>query len=302
MFFKNLTAFRFNEPVTFTPEALEAQLSAFSFRHCGQLEATTVGFTSPLGRQGEQLVHANEGRLMICVTQENRILPSSVVNERVTERVEAIQESQSRKVGRKEKKEIQEKVVQELLPRAFAKSSSTYAYLDTGTGWLLVDASGANKAEEVVSLIRKAVGSLPVSRPTTQVAPALAMTQWITGQEAPEHFAMGEECSLIDAESGAVVRCKGKDLGSEEVRNHLETGMQVAQLALTWEDRVSFTVDAGLAIRKIKYLEGVMDAVPEIDAEDAAQRFDADFHIMAAELAGLLEHLVQAFGGENRDR
>jgi recombination associated protein RdgC len=288
--------------VTLTPDELEAKLATLPFRHCGQLEQMTVGFTPPLGRHSEQLVHTNKGRLMICATREDRILPSSVVNERLAEIVEGIEVSGNRKVGRKEKKEIQEKVVLELLPRAFAKSSSTYAYIDTRKGWLIVDASSANKAEEVVSLIRKAVESLPVARPVTAVAPAFAMTQWIANQESPEHFVVGEECSFVDPKNGALVRCKGKDLGSAEVRNHIETGMQVSPLALTWEDRISFSLDASLAIRKIKYLEGVMEAAAEIDAEDIAQRFDADFHIMAAELAGLLDNLIEAFGGEKNEQ
>lgn len=74
--------------------------------------------------------------------------------------------------------------------------------------------------------------------------------------------------------------------------------MQVSQLALTWDDRISFSLDTSLALRKLKYLEGVTDAAADIDADDAAQRFDADFHIMAAELAGLLDNLMAAFGGE----
>jgi hypothetical protein len=84
------------------------------------------------------------------------------VNEQVAELVEAMEGAENRKVGRKERKEIQDKVVLELLPRAFSKASSTYAYIDTRKGWLVVDASGSNKAEDVVSLIRKAMESLPV--------------------------------------------------------------------------------------------------------------------------------------------
>lgn len=302
MFFKNVTAFRFSQPFILTAEDLEARLATIPFRHCGQLEPMAVGFAPPLGRHSEQLVHVTEGRLMVCVTREDRILPASVINEQLAAIVENIEESQNRKVGRKERKEIQEKVFQELLPRAFAKSSSTYAYIDPHTGWLMVDASSAGKAEDAVSLIRKAVGSLPVARPTTELSPAVAMTQWMANQDAPEHFVLGEECSLIDLKSGAMVRCTGKDLSSEEIRNHLDTGMQVLQLALTWEDRISFTLDPSLTVRKIKYLEGVMDAVEDIDADDPAQLFDADFHIMTAEVTGLLEDLINAFGGEKKGK
>jgi recombination associated protein RdgC len=302
MFFKNITAFRFSQPKIFTPDELEARLSALPFRHCGQLEQTTMGFTPPLGRHSEQCVHTNEGRMMICAAREDRLLPASVVNERVAEMVEEIELAENRKMGRKEKKEIQEKVMLELLPRAFAKSSSTYAYIDARKAWLILDTSSSNKAEEVVSLLRQAVESLPVVRPDTEIAPAVAMTQWLSNQESPEHFVLGDECSFVDPKSGALVRCKGKDLGSDEVLNHIETGMQVSQLTLTWKDRISFSLDAGLTIRKIKYLEGVTDAAAEIDAEDAAQRFDADFYIMTHEFDELLDHLFQAFGGEKKEK
>ena len=298
MFFRNVIAYRFTQPFTLSPDELEAQLATLRFHPCGQLEPTTLGFTPPLGRQAERLVHVNEGRLMLCATREDRVLPASVVNAQVAEVIAGMEAAEGRKVGRKEKKEIHEKVVLELLPRAFAKSSSTYAYIDPRPGWLLVDASSFNKAEEVVSLIRKAVGSLPVISPVTALAPAFAMTQWLATQTSPEHFVVGDECSFVEPKTRAVVRCKGKDLGSDEVCNHLDAGMQVAQLALTWEDRISFVLDTTLAIRRLKYLEGVTEVAADIETDDAAQRFDADFSIMAAELAGLLDDLIAAFGGE----
>ena len=297
MFFRNLNVSRFDEPFTVTAEELEAKLSAMPFRHCGQLEQVTVGFTPPLGRNSDQLVHVSDGRLMICLTSETKVVPASVVNEEANQIICQIQEAQGRKVGRKEKKEIQEKALLELLPRAFAKSSSTYAYVDVRKGWLIVDASSSTKAEEVVSLIRKALGTLPVSRLTTEGSPSLSMTQWLANQEVPENFMIGAECDLVESEQGATINCRKKDLDSEEIRNHLEKGMQVSRLAMTWKDRISFTVDDSLIIRKIKFLDGVMEEAAEVEADNEAQQFDADFHIMAAEIAGLLEDLLKAFGG-----
>ena len=72
----------------------------------------------------------------------------------------------------------------------------------------------------------------------------------------------------------------------------------VTQLALTFEDRLSFVLDQRLTVKRLKFLDIVQEAAREVDAENAAERFDADFAVMSLELARFLPRLVEAFGGE----
>lgn len=54
-------------------------------------------------------------------------------------------------VGRKQLKELRERVRDELLPRASTRRRRTNVWIYTTSGWLVVDASNASKAEEVLN-------------------------------------------------------------------------------------------------------------------------------------------------------
>jgi recombination associated protein RdgC len=109
---------------------------------------------------------------------------------------------------------------------------------------------------------------------------------------------VGDECELRDPlEEGAVVRCKRLDLGSEEVANHLKAGMQVARLALEWQERIGLLLDQDLTVKRLRFLDLVQDEAAEVETEDAAARLDADFAIMSAEIGRFLPELLGLFGG-----
>ncbi|MDD1643538.1 MAG: recombination-associated protein RdgC, partial [Methylococcaceae bacterium] len=86
MWFKNLSVFRLTEAFTLAPEELEQKLEPLSFRPCGPHEEFTFGWTSPLGKTAQQLVHSANGFMMLCGKKEERVLPAAVVNELVQEK------------------------------------------------------------------------------------------------------------------------------------------------------------------------------------------------------------------------
>lgn len=109
---------------------------------------------------------------MLCAKREEKILPPAVINELLAERVAEIEESQMRKIRRKEKDEMRDNLIAELLPRAFSRSARTYAYIDAKEGWLIVDSASRKRAEELVELLRKTIGTLPVVPPAAANVPA----------------------------------------------------------------------------------------------------------------------------------
>jgi recombination associated protein RdgC len=50
----------------------------------------------------------------------------------------------------------------------------------------------------------------------------------------------------------------------------------------------------------LRFLELIQDQTADIESENAAEQFDADFSIMSMELANFLSRLVELFGGENK--
>ena len=301
MWFKNLSLFRLTETFTLTPEELEQKLEALSFRPCGLHEEFTFGWTPPLGKTAQQLVHHTNGYMMLCLKKEERVLPSAVVNELVQEKISEKEELQGRKLSKKERTEVKDELIFDLLPKAFTFSRKIYAYIDPTGGWVCVDAASAKSAEDLLSLLRKSLGSLPAVPLNTLDKPSTTMTQWLLNNKAPDDITIEDECELRSPEeAGGIIRCKRHDLALPEIKNHLDTGKEVIKLAVSWADRISFIIDENLSVKRLRFLELIQDQVSDIETDDEAAQFDVDFSIMSAELANFLPRLIELFGGENK--
>jgi recombination associated protein RdgC len=302
MWFRNARVFRFTKPFEITAEALEEKLQEDAFKPCGPQETSRQGWVSPMGKHSDLLVHSAGGYHLIALRKEEKLLPASVIKELVDEKADMIEAEQHRKVRRKEKDELKEEVMLEMLPRAFSKNRRCYAYLAPADGVLVVDAGSSKQAEDLASTLRKSLGSLPVRPPAVEQAPAFTFTGWLNESiDLPASIELGTECELKDtSEDGGVVRCKGLDLQGDEIRSHLDAGMQVTKLSVTWDDNLSFVLDEELGIRRLKFGDTLQEKLDDVDADDAAARFDAAFSLMTLELARLVPGLLEALGGEDR--
>ncbi|WKJ88789.1 recombination-associated protein RdgC [Methylomonas montana] len=300
MWFKNLAVYRLQETV-FIRSVLNEALLQRPFTPCQAQDEFSFGFVPPVNESSDVLVREVALHLMVCGKKEERILPSAAINEELAKRLKEIEEREARKLPAKERLRMKDELIFELLPRALTKSAKTFAYIDLANGYLIVDSASSKKAEDLLRQLRKCLGSLPVVPLQAIVKPAGVMTQWVTDPEncLPAGFALDDECELRSPDkTGGVIRgkhCEG-DAG-EWARSHIEAGMVVHKLALTWRDRISFTLDANLAIKRLKFLDLVQEQAADTEAFDEAEQFDGDFTIMAGEIANLLADLVEAFGG-----
>jgi recombination associated protein RdgC len=302
MWFKNIRLYRLISPFSLSPEELHERLLAFAFQPCGPLEPARTGWVPPLGRHGSLLTHAASGCVLLCARKEQRVLPAAVVREAVDARVQAIEEAQGRTVRRKERLEIRDEVLYELLPKAFTRSSLIRGYLSLQDGYLAVDAAGAPKAEEFMSLLRDALGSLPLVPVAVRQPVALVMSRWLTGAATPKDFLLGDECELREpGDQGGVIRCRREDLATDEIRAHVGAGKLAVRLGLSWAERLSFVLGEDLTLHRLRFSDVLQEeARRDLEAEDPIARIDADFSLMTLELSRLIAALLEAFGGEDR--
>ena len=302
MWFRNLILYRFTQAFDLDAETLEEKLAHKTFRPLGDMEPAFTGWTEPLGKEGRQLVHTVGNCMMLCARKEEKILPAAAVRELVEARAGEIEEKEGREVRARERRELKETVLLEMIPRAFSKSHRQYAYIDSRNGWLVVDTATASRAEAFIDLLRECLGTLPVVPLQVAESPDAVMTEWLKEGGAPGAIQIGDECELRDLmEDGAIVRVRREDLFSDEIRVHLEAGKRVMRLALTWEERVSFLLDEKFQLKRLRFQDAVLDEAGDVGAETAAERFDADFAIMTGEFSRFLPELITLFGGEEKD-
>lgn len=300
MFFKNLLPYRLTQSIDLSADTLQAAMASKPARACASQEVATYGFIAPFGKGEEApLVHVSGEFLLIAARKEERILPSTVVNDAVKEKVEEIETEQMRKVYKKERDQIKDEIIQAFLPRAFIRRSMIFAAIAPRLGLILVNSASPARAEDLLSTLREVLGSLPVRPVTLKIAPAATLTDWVKSQKAAEGFYVLSDCELRDTQDdGGTVRCTRQDLTSEEIQLHLSTGKVVTQLHLAWKDKLSFVLDDKTVIKRLKFEDLLQEQAEQDGGDNAAQQFDASFTLMMMTFAEFLPELFVALGGE----
>ena len=299
MWFRNLQIYRLPVNWGLSAETLQEKLAARPFQPCGSQDMSTHGWSSPT--KDDRFVLAVGGQFLIALAVEQKLLPSSVVNEVAADKAEMIEAQQGYKPGRKQMKEIKEAVLQELLPRAFTRRRKAYAWIDPVGGWLVVDASSPARAEEILEALRDTLDELPVKMVKTLLPPVSEMTDWLAANRAPDKFTIERNCELRSVtDEHAAVRYANYALDDTAVVMQLAASMLPARLALTFDDRVSFVLTENMAIHRLAFLDVIKEeAEKQADATD--MQMEADFALMSGELSRLIPALIEVLGGEQKD-
>ena len=298
MWFRNLQVYQLQDRSLSDPEVLASRLQPDAFSGCGRMDMVASGWSTPLGRHGEQLVHVVNGYTMICLRREEKLIPAGVVRQLLDERVADIEDTEAREVRTREKRRLKEDIIVDLLPRALTRKTDRFAYVDVRNGLLVVDSASSARAELLVTQLRQTLGRLPLSALQSQNSLSEKMTRWLESAQLPDGFALGEDCELRHPQpDGGVVSCRHQDLGAAEVRNHIRSGKRAVRLAMHWRERLSFVLHEDLSIKRLRFEDIVSEPEQATVADDPASRFDLDFSLMALELATFLPQLIEAVGG-----
>ncbi|PYE33872.1 recombination associated protein RdgC [Idiomarina fontislapidosi] len=291
MWFKNARVYRFGESFQL-PEDFESQLQAHAFKPCGRQDMTSFGWVSVFGAQSEVLHHAVEQSYLVCAQREEKVLPAAVVNAELEQKVQAIQETEGRPVNGKEKKNLKEDITHQLVPQAFSKFRKTWAYIDLKRQLVIVDESSANKAEDLLGLLRASLGSLPVKPIALAESAEVLLTEWLTTQALPDRFDLGDELELRSPQAdGGIIRCKQEDLTREDVQAHAAAGKQVVKLGLVWNEHIECVIEADWALKRLKATDQLLDDQDDWNDASPEQKLDSDLALVSAELGALLDDL-----------
>ncbi|MFM8865275.1 MAG: recombination-associated protein RdgC [Limnohabitans sp.] len=297
--FKNVMVYRIGEGWNPSLSDVENALQGQRFVACGATQDKSVGWAEPRGLEHGPLVESVGGQWIAKLVIESKAVPGSVVRRKLDEQVAEIEAATGRKPGKKEKRHLQDEILLSLLPQAFARQSSVLVWLDLQARRLVLNAGSQGKADEGVSALLKALPGLHIALLQTATTPQAAMTEWLLApapEDWPGELAVERECTLkAMGEDAASIRYVRHHLNNDDVRKHVSEGKLPTQLALSWDGRVAFVLTDTLQLKKVQFLDGVLDASGSDQEED---RFDADVALATGLLAPLLEQLVTALGGE----
>lgn len=296
MWFKNLIIYRLPEGWSVPTVELESRLSNRPLQAPNSFEMFSRGWvhSSP----AQRYVHTTNGQHLIALGVEQKLLPSSIIKQVTNERAAELAEQQGFPVGRRQMRELKDRVTEELRARALSRRRITRAWIDPANGWFVVDAAGGARADELVETLRDTLGSLPLQFLETQLVPHASMSAWLSLGDAPLRFVIDQDLELQTADkTKATVRYVRHPLETKEIQAHLSSGKYPTRLGLTWNDRIAFVLTDKLQIKRVEFLEMVKEKSDD-ETVSPEEQFDIDFLLMTGELAQMLSDLREALGGE----
>lgn len=293
MLFKNAICYQLEPGFRVTAQDLESVLSTRTLQPCAALSSHTEGWLPPAGDSA--MVYSSERHLLIRFGAEDKILPGAVIQRAVDEEARALEQQQGFKPGRKQLRDIRDRVRDRLLPVALCRRTSFLIWLDLNQSLVIVDTPSLKRAEGALTCLRATLGSLPAIPSDTVEGPRARMTDWLRVGQAPGQLELGEKCALKNA-GGARISYMHTSVKLPEIVAQIAAGYAVDKLELEWMQRVRFEMDAAGVVRKIK----AVDMAPEEDAgagQGDRDAFDAEFALTTGEISALLRVVFDSLGG-----
>ena len=259
---------------------------AAEFAPCGPTQPASVGFVAPRAAHGLMMENV-AGHYIMAAQVETRSVPGAEIKKWVDAAARKIEDETGRKPGKKQRSELKQEALLDLMPKAFPKATRVAIWIDPVTNLIALDNTSAAKTDAVFTLLAQAL-EIVIEPVTTVTSPAAAMNDWVMG--GCEWFELGEECELRNPDSKATVRYTNMDVKAPEVRTHVVGGKAVRKLGLDYDGQASFVLSDNLTLSKIEL------NVPGADGQDDA--FDADVAIATGTLRPMLQALLNALGGE----
>jgi len=255
----------------------EASFNEYQYHPCTEQEVSRMGFVSVINA----LTHSLNGKTFFKIKKEKKQIPASTVAEKMKVLTDQFEAENGRKPSRKDKNELKEKVMIELGSRALSTYSTVEGWFDSD--YVVVLTSSAGTAEDILSLLRKSLGSLPVSHGFDNHKLSDAMQKWFSGSDLPNNVSLGNEAKLSSCdEEKSSATIKNGELNSEEIQALLNC-RRVVSLELCIADKGRFVVKDDGSIAKISVSDVALEQHRENvgDAEEDAARLEGDLLLKA---------------------
>ncbi len=301
MWFKQIQAFQLTEAIKHNAAELEKKLEQLSFTPCPPNLPSSIGWASPTDEDNAPLVYAANKKMLICLQIEEKLLPATIIRQKLKEKIKEIESTREHHISGQEKRTLKGDIYYSLIPKAFGKIKKLYAYIDTENNLLLLNSASSKRMKEFVSFFKKTCPDIKIKPPELKKL-SNVMANWLQNDSAPQSLTIENACVFQDTNNQSrTIRCKQQNLFAPSMQALLKDGCEVSQMSFTWNDRVTFTLKDDFTLQSLTYQETVLELAKEsspIDVQNKQEKqdqFEADFIIMSAAISKLLTDLLILF-------
>jgi len=290
MIFKHLNLYRLEGKVD--QARLDDFLDENPFEPCLPSQERYAGFSTIVGL--DRRVFATGGILLFCLVIQEKIIPAAAVKAEFQKALQ-LKEKEGIRLKREEKKALKEVVREGMLPRAFAKNTEVWAYIDNVNHLLAINTSSRKNADGLAQTLRGVIenGTLYPVRPQHDVGSR--MTFWVSEDQAPEPFTLGYKCLISDGEGS--IHYKKRSLEDDHLREYLHSDLKVEEVALIYKERCEFNLVEDFMIKDFSLTDLALEDLDAGNGEPL-EILAGNLILMGSEVASLMTDLLTVLGGE----
>ncbi len=286
MLYKRLSAYAIDGTFSWDPE----RVAAAAFQPPASFIPMQSGWSAPIGT--EALYIEEHQACFLNVTIGRRLLPTTVVRQYAQTEIEKQEKLLEKPLSRTEKRDIKEKMLDELLPQAFVQTQNVALHVDIAKGWILIGSTQEKVLTEVLRLLNATFPGLQLRQLFKEPVRPLLLKALYDGGFA-EHFVLGQTCQLVSREQQSRrMIARSMPLPNEGCLYFLNQGYQPSAVGLVFSERVAFVwQDTGQlqSLSLLQHEESEQDYFDEDPILKAAGDRLTTYHECASLLTALLE-------------
>lgn len=252
---KTVSLYTFTKDATFDTKSMitEEAISSFKFTPCGELEMRKMGFTpnSISGMFVDEINVDNSTFTMVTVREQVKTPEKYLIENYVDAKtIQYLADTDGMTPEKSLVKEWREDGKNLILASTHPKKPKDYVILIRNDGVVFVEAKG-NKAENILALLRKAIGTLPVIPMETE-KPVTDFLDDFVINSSRDIFTLGNKAVLVDGDELVHTLSKGSVYDSD-ASEYVKQGMMTTELELDYDGVVTFLLKEGLVFDSIKF-------------------------------------------------
>jgi len=263
---KNIQMYSIDPDWVFDEDHLLKVMASRESREIGRMDLSHIGW----GRfeNGEFIIRTGD-KLLLKLTERKKVVPPAAVKMELNKKVKDFERKEGRSPARKEKNELKDEVMMEILPKALEVEKNMFMIIDIADKRMYVGAGTLKAGDDIAGAVVEDLG-ISVVPYTGSEDMVVSMTHWLMndGVADDESFAIGGSCSMEGAdEKKSKVKLSNVNLSSDECREHVAVGYKVVDIELYIPDTVSFTITKDTTIKKLAFDDMFIDSDDELDDE-----------------------------------
>lgn len=245
-------------------DQIDKLLEAHKSEKIGAMQESRFGWV-PTFKNASVYCENISGKWIIRAEIQSKVMPASSINDELNQRLDAIEEAEGRRPGRKERNQLKEDIRAQMLPKAFVTTKFISAWIDLHRGLLVVSAGSESDSDDFTAHLREALGTLSIVPLHGFLHEDL--TQWYEYVDyRPDSVSITTNMKLNLAQDTTVkASFKNIDEDSEQIRQLIGNGMRIVEMECDFDDQMFFVIDQKLTLKRLKFSETLIDQASNND-------------------------------------